>query len=197
MTLLVTNIDGIDSLYEQAGDAGAFALVQIVTEAIGRQVRLGQGAVVKFVGESVVAAFDDPADAVETALNLQPGLQGEAETASVRVNAAIHRGAALVTTINDRLDYFGSTARVAAALAQRAAGGVVLLSQDVVTDPAVAQLLGQRQIVPQWERHDLPGRPQDLIQVIPLVVTGSFRAARFATRRRRTTLSKRLDCRRP
>ena len=127
VTLLVTNIDGIDSLYEQAGDASAFALVQIVTEAIGRQVRLGRGAVVKFVGESVVAAFDDPADAVETALNLQPGLQGEAETASVRVNAAIHRGAALVTTINDRLDYFGSTARVAAALRRRGRrGGAVV-----------------------------------------------------------------------
>ena len=83
------------------------------------------------------------------------------ETASVRINAGIHRGAALVTTINDRLDYFGSTARVASALAQRAAGGVVLLSQDVASDPAVAQLLGDRQIAPQWEHHDLPGRPRN------------------------------------
>ncbi len=116
VTLLVTNIDGIDALYEQSGDASAFALVQSVTEAIGRQVRLGRGAVVKFVGESVVAAFDDPTDAVETALALQPLLASEAETARIRINAAIHRGAALVTTINDRLDYFGSTARVAAAL---------------------------------------------------------------------------------
>jgi serine/threonine protein kinase/class 3 adenylate cyclase len=168
VTLLVTNIDGIDALYEQAGDASAFALVQSVTEAIGRQVRLGRGAVVKFVGESVVAAFEDPAHAVETALNIHLGLESEAETARVRVNAAIHRGPALVTTINDRLDYFGSTARVASALAQRAAGGVVLLSQDVVTDPGVAQLLGQRQILPEWQRLDLPGRPQELIQIIYL-----------------------------
>jgi class 3 adenylate cyclase len=165
VTLLVTNIDGVDALYEQAGDASAFALVQKVTEAIAQQVRMGRGAVVKFVGESVVAAFEDAADAADTALKLQSRLSAEPETKDVRINAAIHRGAALVTTINDRLDYFGSTARVASALALRATGGVVLLSQDVATDPAVAELLGERRITPQWERIDLPGRPQELIQI--------------------------------
>jgi class 3 adenylate cyclase len=68
--------------------------------------------------------------------------------------------------VNDRLDYFGATARVAAALPEHAEGGV-LLTEPVFADPVVADLLGRGEFSPakgQLQSIDLPGRPQQLVQ---------------------------------
>jgi class 3 adenylate cyclase len=47
----------------------------------------------------------------------------------------------VVVTLNDRLDYFGSTVNMAARLQGQSAGGDIVLSRAVADDPAVQPLL--------------------------------------------------------
>ena len=52
----------------------------------------------------------------------------------------VHVGPSVVVTLNDRLDYFGSTVNMAARLQGQSDGGDIVLSRAVADDPAVQPL---------------------------------------------------------
>jgi serine/threonine protein kinase/class 3 adenylate cyclase len=143
VTLLVTELDEIEALYAKVGDARAFALlhehVRQATEAVTREA----GAVVKAVGNGVLAAFAEPAAAVRAALAL-PAAVTAPDGTRLRVRAAVHRGAAMAATINDHLDYFGTTVTAALRLPNAVRGGELALSAAIAADPQVAALLEGR-----------------------------------------------------
>ena len=58
----------------------------------------------------------------------------------------VHKGPALAATVNDQLDYFGTTARDAVAILSQARNGELVLTEPVATDPAVAAQLSERGI---------------------------------------------------
>ena len=107
------------------------------------------GAVVKTVGEGVLAAFEDPAAAVRAALDLlaRPPLDSDPEGVMPRVG--VHRGPVLAATLNDQLDYFGTTARQAMGTLHHARSGELVLTQPVAADPEVAALLNDRRLEPE------------------------------------------------
>ena len=125
------------------GDARAFAVLHGYFQAVGEAVQREGGAVVKTVGEGVLASFIDPEAAVRVALELAGGAVHGAE-APLRPRVAVHRGPVLVATINDRLDYFGATVSLASRLTQRVFGGELVLTHAVASDPQVAALLHAR-----------------------------------------------------
>ena len=57
------------------------------------------------------------------------------------LKVGVHAGASVVVTLNDRLDYFGSTVNMAARLQGQSKGGDIVLSRAVACDPAVKPLL--------------------------------------------------------
>ena len=93
------------------------------------------------MGEGVLAVFSEVTAAVRVVLNLADGLAADTETPAVRLKVAIHRGLALVATINDRLDYFGATVKQAGRLLEHARGGELILTAATASDAEVNELL--------------------------------------------------------
>lgn len=166
VTLLMAAIDGVDALYDERGDAEAFARIQDQLLGAESVVRRHAGAIVKFLDDGIVASFSDPGPAVCAALDLTraPSPSGDAAPAPLRWRLAMHRGPAMVTNRNDRLDYGGAVPRVAAGLLARARGGELLLAEPVAADPEAAAVLRARGLSGQVERFDLPCRTSQLVQ---------------------------------
>ncbi len=139
LALLVTDLDPAGRLYEEFGDARAFGVLHGYLEAAGESVRREDGAVVKTVGEGLLASFDDPAAAVRVALEL-----AGRDVSGLRPRVAVHHGPVMAAAINGRLDYFGSTVSQALRLTQRVRGGEVVLTRAAAADPEVAALLRDR-----------------------------------------------------
>ncbi len=112
VTLLVAELNPFqaDALYQDLDDSRAFNVMQELFRLLGEAVRASSGAVVKTVGDGLLAAFPDPASAVRSGLEVQEHLRSDL-TRDLRLRVAIHRGTALAANINDHFDYFGSTAR--------------------------------------------------------------------------------------
>ncbi len=148
VTLMVTGLDPeqADALYNELGDARAFGVIHEHIQNLGERIREGGGAVVKTMGEGVLASFADVEAAVRTALDIVERLASESGRSQLRPRLGIHRGTTLAATLNDHLDYFGSTARQAVATLDFARGGELILTQAVAADPAVAALLNSRNI---------------------------------------------------
>jgi serine/threonine protein kinase/class 3 adenylate cyclase len=148
VTLLVTDLDHAGDLYGELGDAQAFAIVLEQFRLIDARVRLEGGALVKTVHEGTVSAFTDPAAAVRAALGLPGALAEGSQTKGLALRVGVHRGAAMVATLNDHLDYFGTTVSIASDLPRLARGGGIVLSRPVASDPRVAALLDERKLSP-------------------------------------------------
>lgn len=166
VTLLVTDLDQPESIYEQLGDARAFTRIHENFRQLEGAVRRGAGALIKTVGEGVVAAFSEPVAAVKAGLEMQR--EQPADEAMPRLRVAIHRGPAMAATLNDHLDYFGSMVNQAMRLPQLVRGGEVVLTQAVAADPQVAALLGSQGLEGTVLDCDLPGlRNVPLLRLSP------------------------------
>jgi serine/threonine protein kinase/class 3 adenylate cyclase len=168
VTLLVTDLAG--NLYEKLGDAQAFSVLHEHFRFLDEWIRKEGGALVKTLGEGVVAAFSDPLAAVRLGLFLQLRKES-AENGQVplQVRVGVHRGSALAATINDRLDYFGTTVAQAVRLPQMIRGGELVLTQAVAGDPQVAALLQTRGLEVEVLAANLPGQPETPLHRVRLV----------------------------
>ena len=137
VALLFTDLQGSTALYERVGDAAAFNMVREHFALLASIVRDNDGAVVKTIGDAVMASFGDPAHAVKAALAMQEKIVDH----ELVLKLGVHAGPSVVVTLNDRLDYFGSTVNMAARLQGQSAGGDIVLSRAVANDPAVQPLL--------------------------------------------------------
>lgn len=137
VALLFSDLQGSTALYERVGDAVAFNMVREHFALLAAIVRDHDGAVVKTIGDAVMASFGDPAHAVKAALAMQARIAAH----DLVLKLGVHAGPSVVVTLNDRLDYFGSTVNMAARLQGQAQGGDIVLSRSVADDPAVQPLL--------------------------------------------------------
>jgi class 3 adenylate cyclase len=145
VTLLFSDLKGSTALYEERGDAPAFALVQdhfaIMSELIGRR----EGAVVKTIGDAVMAVFMRPAEAVRAALEILEAFhqwnRARAPEEQIVIKLGLHCGPALALNLNDKLDYFGSTVNRAARVQGQSEGDDVVLSEAFYEDPEVGEVL--------------------------------------------------------
>jgi len=70
LTFLFTDLKGSTALYERLGDLNAYALVRQHFALLDAVAHQHSGAIVKTIGDAVMAAFSRPADAVAAALHI-------------------------------------------------------------------------------------------------------------------------------
>jgi class 3 adenylate cyclase len=144
IALMFTDLKGSTAFYERVGDARAYHLVRDHFAFLGGIVREHDGAIVKTIGDAVMAAFTDPAQAMRAAIAIQQqvgAFNRDHGEDSILIKLGLHVGPCIVVTLNDRLDYFGSAVNLAARLQGQSAGGDIVLSADMTADAAVAGLL--------------------------------------------------------
>lgn len=148
VTLMFTDLKGSTALYERIGDAAAYHLVRDHFAFLAAEVRESEGAIVKTIGDAVMAAFAEPAAAVKAALAIQSHVArfnaehgGESGRGDIIIKLGLHKGPCIVVTLNERLDYFGGTVNLAARLQGRSEGGDIVLSAALLAEPEVKALL--------------------------------------------------------
>ena len=147
VTLMFTDLAGSTALYERIGDGRAYHLVRDHFAFLADAVRRHDGTLVKTIGDAVMAAFSDPAEAVAGALQVQAKVHdfnAALGADAITIKIGLHGGPCIAVTMNEHLDYFGSTVNTAARLQGESHGGDVVLSERLATDPGVAALLGNR-----------------------------------------------------
>jgi class 3 adenylate cyclase len=144
LTIVFTDLRDSTRLYRRIGDAPAFGSVAGHFDVLRGEVARAGGAVVKTIGDAVMAAFRRPVAALEAMLDAQAALAGGAEPLQLKVG--IHEGPCLAVTLNERLDYFGSTVNAAARIVGLSGGHDVVVSGTVRDDPEVAAKLADGDI---------------------------------------------------
>lgn len=158
VTLMFTDIRGSTELYEQLGDARAYALVQRHFQVMTEVIRRREGGVVKTIGDAVMAAFPVGRDGVLAAIEIQEAFaRVDAPLDAIVVKIGVHRGPTIAVTSNRALDYFGRTVNFAARIQGASQPGEVLASAAALEDPETRAALAARGIAPAWREVTLRG----------------------------------------
>ena len=142
LTVLFTDLKNSTRLYREIGDATAFGRVMNHFDVLKQVIAEEEGAMVKTIGDAVMAVFRQPASALRAMLHAQQRLATPpAGMEPLQLKAGLHIGPCIAVTLNDRLDYFGSTVNMAARLEGQSTGDDVIISNAIYNDPAVRDFL--------------------------------------------------------
>lgn len=154
LSFCFTDLKGSTALYEEVGDAPAYALVREHFKFMQQHIERNRGAVVKTMGDAVMAVFHSPADAVRTVCEIQADVarQRVAGTGAARFVIKIggNLGPCIAVSTAGVLDYFGTTVNVAARAQGLSDGDDVVLTAALADRRDVAPVLAG--FAPQLER---------------------------------------------
>ena len=144
VSLLFTDIKGSTAYDEAVGDGHAYHVVRDHFAYLGEAVRRHDGAIIKTIGDAVMAAFARPTDAVAAALDVQRNIAAfnrDEGGEHVILKIGLHAGGCIAVNLNGRLDYFGSTVNMAARLQGESVGDDIVLSEALSGDAGVVGLI--------------------------------------------------------
>ena len=150
VTLMFTDLRDSTRLYRQIGDAPAFGRVRQHFDLLEQAIAAEGGAIVKTIGDAVMAVFRQPAAAMRAIEIAHAAITALEGTPALEMKAGIHTGPCIAVTLNERLDYFGSTVNIAARLPGLAEGGEVVFSNEIKGDPEVIVWLKENHPAPVW-----------------------------------------------
>nr|QDA77028.1 hypothetical protein [Jahnella sp. MSr9139] len=137
VSLLFSDLTDSTLLYTTAGDAAAFKLVHDHFDVVVPLIEQARGAVVKTIGDAVMAAFADELDGLAASLAVLEAFERfrarSGDAARTHIKLGLHSGPCYVITANGALDYFGQTVNIAARLQAQAKSG------ELVVDAALAE----------------------------------------------------------
>jgi class 3 adenylate cyclase len=160
LTFLFTDLKGSTALYERVGDLAAFDLVRAHFRALLEIIASEKGAVVKTIGDAVMATFVRPEHAIVAGMRMRAAmdaLNAERGTGDLVVKIGIHEGPCLAVMLNERQDYFGQTVNIAARVQGLATSQAIHVTGPVIDAPAVAAILDRAAITPIRKQAALRG----------------------------------------
>ncbi|HEU5459944.1 MAG TPA: DUF5939 domain-containing protein [Pyrinomonadaceae bacterium] len=145
LTILFTDLKHSTQLYREIGDATAFGRVMNHFDVVRKSIADHDGAVVKTIGDAVMAVFRSAADGLGAMLEVQKTLAAPPHGGMpLALKAGLNTGPCIAVTLNDRLDYFGSTVNMAARLEGLSSGCDVIISRSVYEDAKVRELIAAK-----------------------------------------------------
>jgi class 3 adenylate cyclase len=151
--VMVTDIVGSTELTARLGDIAALELVRVHDALVRRGLASYGGREVKHTGDGIMAAFDDVANAVRAAANIQQRFSAYNSEARISSDLRVRIGIDVGEPVADHNDLFGATVHLAFRLCSEAEADGILVSG------AVRDLWGEdMRFIPVGERR-LKGFP--------------------------------------
>jgi class 3 adenylate cyclase len=160
LTFLFSDLKDSTALYERVGDLVAFDLVNEHFRLLQEIIASERGAVVKTIGDAVMATFETPDRAIAAAIRMREAMSdlgAERQHQSLRLKMGIHEGSCLAVTLNGQQDYFGQTVNVASRVQGLASSRSIVVTEQVVENAHARALLETNGLTPTPRRVALSG----------------------------------------
>jgi class 3 adenylate cyclase len=143
-TLLFTDVVGSTAFYALRGDPAAFVEIKRHFDEVFSIVSKNRGAVVKTIGDAVMATFVSPVDAVRAARTIHDTFHPERNDTPIRLRISLNTGPCIAVRLNSNADFFGGTVNVAAKLQALAESYQIAISESTYRAAGVAEYLAEQ-----------------------------------------------------
>jgi class 3 adenylate cyclase len=145
LTILFTDLRGSTALYDRVGDLAAFDLVRSHFGELLAAVVAEGGAVVKTIGDAVMATFPTPDRALRAAMRMREAMRrinDKHGNEDLALNIGLHEGPCLAVMLDERQDYFGLSVNIASRVQELADPTAILATKPIVEAAEAAGLVG-------------------------------------------------------
>ena len=160
LTFLFSDLKDSTQLYDRVGDLVAFDLdnehFRLQQEIIASE----SGAVVKTIGDAVMATFETPDRAIAAAIRMREAvsdLGAERQHQSLGLKMGIHEGPCLAVILNAQQDYFGQTVNIASRVQGLAASRSIVVTESVLENAEARAVLDANGLKPTLRQVALSG----------------------------------------
>jgi class 3 adenylate cyclase len=143
-TLLFTDVVGSTAFYAERGDPGAFVEIKRHFDEVFAIVVANRGAVVKTIGDAVMATFVSPVDAVRAAQKIHDTFHPARGDTPIRLRISLNTGPCIAVRLNSNADFFGGTVNIAAKLQALAESYQIAISEATYRAAGVADYLAEQ-----------------------------------------------------
>jgi class 3 adenylate cyclase len=160
LTFLFSDLKDSTELYESVGDLVAFDLVDEHFRLLQEIIVSERGAVVKTIGDAVMATFETPDRGIAAAIRMREAMSdlgAQRQRQSLRLKIGVHEGSCLAVTLNDQQDYFGQTVNIASRVQGLAASRSIVVTKQVAESAQASALLERSGLKPTLRRVTLGG----------------------------------------
>ncbi|HTO60709.1 MAG TPA: adenylate/guanylate cyclase domain-containing protein [Bradyrhizobium sp.] len=160
LTFLFSDLKDSTGLYDRVGDLVAFDLVNEHFRLLQEIIASERGAIVKTIGDAVMATFETPDRAIAAAIRMREAMSNlgaERQHQSLGLKMGIHEGPCLAVTLNAQQDYFGQTVNIASRVQGLAASRSIVVTEPIVDNAQARALLEANGLTPMPRRVALGG----------------------------------------
>jgi class 3 adenylate cyclase len=143
-TLLFTDVVGSTAFYASRGDPAAFVEIKKHFDEVFAIVAKNRGAVVKTIGDAVMATFVNPVDAVRASHQIHQAFHPARTDTPIRLRISLNTGPCIAVRLNANADFFGGTVNVAAKLQALAEGYQIAMSDATYRSTGVADYCAEQ-----------------------------------------------------
>ena len=115
-----------------------------IVEQVFQIVTKNRGAVVKTIGDAVMATFVNPVDAVRASQQIHKTFHPKREDTPIRLRISLNTGPCIAVRLNANADFFGGTVNIAAKLQALAEGYQIAMSEATYRGAGVAEFLAEQ-----------------------------------------------------
>lgn len=142
LTFMFTDLFDSTGIYHEEGDDKAVGQVINHFEILQHAVAYEEGAIVKTIGDSVMAVFCEPEQAFRAYLHAQQMLNEDDQFKNeLQLKAGIHHGSCVAANLNSRIDYFGATVNIASRFVDFANENEIIISEQAFADHKLHEVL--------------------------------------------------------
>ncbi len=169
LSFVFTDLKDSTLFYYREGEANAYHIVREHLRFLAKLVYEHHGSVVKTIGDSVMAVFSQPHNAIQACLDVQAQLKlfNQQNKTDLVVKMGLNMGNCIAVNIDNKMDYFGNIINETARLASLSNGNDLVISRSLFTEESVKDLLAGSNFV--QEQQTIKGIPG---QVVFYRVTG-------------------------
>jgi class 3 adenylate cyclase len=165
LTIVFTDLQGSTALYDRVGDLVAFDLVRGHFGALLTAITHEGGAVVKTIGDAVMATFPTPDRAMRAAMRMREAmreLNASRDGDDLALNIGLHEGPCLAVMLDERQDYFGQTVNIAARVQGMADPSAILATKPVLENAGVGRVLSEAGFTATARQSSLRGVSEEM-----------------------------------
>ena len=162
MTFLFTDLKGSTAMYDRIGDFQAYSLVNAHFALLRGIIAAEGGAVIKTMGDAIMASFAAPVGAVIAAQLMLREMKNLGLGEDLILKIGVHSGPTLAVSANNQLDYFGQTVNIANRVQSQANPGEIIITEPVYSASEVRDLLDVKKLAAAPEQVSLKGVAEDI-----------------------------------
>lgn len=143
VVIMFTDLKDSTAFYQNVGETKAYHIVREHFSFLSEIIYKNKGAIVKTIGDAVMAVFNEPKNAFLSTLEIEKEIDkfNQQNDCNVVIKVALNQNNCIAVNLNNVMDYFGTAVNIASRILDFSDFKKIVISDTLRKDPNISKLI--------------------------------------------------------